>query len=376
VQELKPTSLEWSEALDSSVFTRPELKEGWAGFLLAMIVFGLLALSGLRFFSFGFLGDWSAWWIVPALPLLAIGIYGIVRMFNALLTPNSKLLAYKLTNLEFEYELLPTQTSFLQTLIHGQLRATRAGTNIPPSITVSLELNPEHHPNESCYLNSQTTEFKSNSYKFNLEVPRIRTTLSAIHCVLELKYSNQVVFYRVKLEAIPKSAPLEIRYRPDRKAQLEAFATSNADELILRAYNGQSVSAGFLRHSGMPYVDQFSHDEQVAVFTIRFADLMDYLIKTNWFADKIRDTAAVKTNSYFILRESEIYKVIYIEPDFHPFVYSEPDWSTLIHKTSLEREAFEAFLLHSDHSVLLLSGAQKLLEHRSDGDGAQHPQTH
>ena len=143
---------------------------------------------------------------------------------------------------------------------------------------------------------------------------------------------------------------------------------------MLKAYNGQSVSAGSLRHNGGAYPDQFSDEEQAAVLTIRFADLVDYLMKQRWFSDKIRVDLAVKTNSYFILHEPPLYQVIYMEPDFNPFVYSEPGWNTLLHKTEVEREAFEAFLLHSNQKVRLLRGAAELLEHRSDGDDAQRPE--
>jgi hypothetical protein len=376
MQELKPTSLEWSEALESSVLTRPETKYSWVIFLISIIVFGLLILTGLRLLSFWDLGGLSILWVIPALALVLVGGYGAIRLVSSLFTPASHLQHFKLGNLELDYKLLPTQAPMYEVRVQGKLQVTLVGVRTPQTLVVSLGLNPDCHPHESLYLNAQTAKFDSGSYLFDLEIPRTRTLTSDLHCLLELKFANQVVFYRVMLETIGQSSPLKMLYQPSIKEQLEAFAAGNADELILKAYNGQSVSAGLLRHGGMPYVDQFSHDEKVAVFTIRFADLMDYLIKINWFADKIRGANAVKANSYFILREPEIYKVIYIEPDFHPFVYSEPGWSTVLHKTNLEREAFEAFLLHSDHSVLLLSGAQKLLEHRSDGDGAQHPQAH
>jgi hypothetical protein len=366
MQELKPTRLEWTEALESSVLTRPETKDAWVAFLISIIVFGLLILTGLSLFSSGVLSGLSVLWVVPALALVLVGGYGAIRLVNSLFTSTRQLQNFKLSNLKLEYELLPAQAPMYEARVTGKLRVTQVGINIPLSLVVSLGLNPEFHPNESLYLNAQTTKFDSGSYAFDFEIPRTRTLTSDLHCLLELKFANQAVFYRVILEKIGQTTPLKMSYRPSVKAQLKAFAAGNADELILKAYNGQSVNAGLLRHSGMPYVDQFSFEEQTAVFTINFAELVDYLNKQHWFADKILEVTTAKTNSYFILYEADSFQVI----------YREPDWQTVLHKTSLEREAFEAFLLHSDHLVSLLSGAKKLLQHRSEGDGVQHPQAH
>ena len=136
------------------------------------------------------------------------------------------------------------------------------------------------------------------------------------------------------------------------------------------------MSAGSLRHNGSFYQDQFNDEEQAAVLTIGFAELVDYLMKRQWFLDKIRVDLPDETNAYFILHEPPLYQVIYMTPNFSSFAYYEPGWDTVLHKTKLEREAFEAFLLHSNRHVRLLRGAAELLEQRSDGDNAQHPQAH
>ena len=376
MQELKPTSLQWSAPPDPSVPVRPESTEDWSAFLVALIVFGLLIFAGLYLLAAVSWNLWSILWIVLGSISLAIGGYGAARMLRSLFRTADQLQNFKLTDLQLEYELLPARAPLFEAQVRGQLRVTRASAQVPKSLIVSLELNPDFHADSHRYLNSQDAAFDSGAYAFNLDVPRSRTLLGDLHCLLELKFAAQDVFYRVRLEVIPQSAPLEIIDRPDRKAQLEAFATGDVDELIFKAYSGQAVSAGSLRHNGGADQHQFSDEEQAAVLTIRFAELVDYLMKRQWFAEKIRSDLAVKTNSYFILHEPPLYKVIYMEPDFSPFVHSEPGWNTVLHKTELEREAFEAFLLHSNHKVRLLRGAAELLEQRSDGDGAQHPQAH
>ena len=376
MQELKPTSLQWSVPPDPNVPVRPKSTQDWSAFLITLLVFGLLIFAGLQLLAAVLWNFLLILWLVLGLVSLGIGGYGAMRMLQSLFRTADHLQNFKLTDLQFEYELLPARAPLFEPQIRGQLRVTPANTQAPQSLVVSLKLNPDCHPDEYEYLNSQNAAFDSGTYAFNLDVPRSRTLLGDLHCLLELNFAAQAVFYRVRLEVIAQSSPLETIDRPDRKAQLEAFAADDVDELMLKAYGGQSVSAGSLRHNGGAYQNQFSDEEQAAVLTIGFAELVDYLMERQWFSDKIRGDMAVKTNSYFILHEPPFYKVIYMEPDFSPFVYSELGWKTVLHKTEVEREAFEAFLLHSNQHVRLLRGAAELLQHRSDGDGAQHPQAH
>ena len=216
MQELKPISLRWSALLDPSVPVRPEFKEDWAGFLVALIAFGLLIFAGLQLLAALSWNLWSILWIVAGSISLGIGGYGAMRMLRSLFRTAGQLQNFNLTDLELEYELLPAKAPLFEVQVRGRLRVTRANSLAPQLLMVSLELDPDFHPDESRYLNSQSAPFDSGAYAFHFEVPRDRTLVGDLHCLLELNFAAQAVFYRVKLEVITQSPSLEIIYQPDR----------------------------------------------------------------------------------------------------------------------------------------------------------------
>jgi hypothetical protein len=301
-----------------------------------------------------------------------LGMYGTVRSLSGMLRP-AKSIEYRLTNLELTHE--QTQGPLGQIVIRGQLRANSEGKR-PRSLTVVLELQPDHHPDENVWLNSTYCKPDANGvYEFVLEVPRNQTVLGEVDGLLVLNFNAQAPFCRVTLEAIAQTEPLEIVYQPSRAQQLAAFEHDNTDDLISRAYNGEQASGGWLMHHGGPYLQDFTTEEKARVFTVSFAELVDHLEKIDWFATKVRDALEPQPSGFSIVHESAVFKVIFRELDLGP-VYSDTEWFTVLHETSLERDAFEAFMLHSNGDTLALRGATQLLVLRSDGDHKQHPQAH
>jgi hypothetical protein len=365
-------SIKWSEPPAEHDMARPGSGSEWFGALLAIAVFAALTLSGLMILLSSWGNAWFWLWLLPAGLLIGLGVYGTVRGSLGMLKP-AKSIEYSLTNLELTHE--QTQGPLGEVWIRGQLRA-QCESKRPQSLTVVLELQPDHHPDENTWLNSTYCKPDAHGvYEFVLEVPRHQTVLGEVNGLLELNFNAQPAFSRVMLEPIAQTKPLEIVYQPSRTQQLEAFERGNASDLISRAYNGEQASGGWLRHHGGPYLQDFSLEEQSRVFTVSFAELVDYLEKINWFEDKVRSILEPQPSGFSIVHESPVFKVIFRELDLGP-VYSDTEWFTLLHETTLEHEAFEAFVLHSDPITLALPGAKEMLEIRSDGSGSRPTQSY
>jgi hypothetical protein len=369
---LNPDKIKWTEPLPEHAMTRPGSGLEWLGTILAIGVFMALAVSGLMILVSSWGNAWFWFWLLPAGLLIGLGVYGILRGVSGMFK-SAKPIEYSLTNLELTYEQTPGPLG--EVWIRGRLRANAEGKH-PQSLTVVLELQPEHHPNENAWLNSTYCKPDSNGvYEFVLEVPRNQTVLGEVHGFLELNFNAQVAFSRVLLEPIAQTEPIKIVYQPSRTQQFAAFERDDADELISRAYNGEHASAGWLMHHGGPHLQDFTTEEKSRVFTISFAELIDHLEKLGWFADKVRSTLEPQPSGYSIVHESGVFKVMFRELDLGP-VYSDPEWFTVLHETAFERQTFEAFVLHSDGNALALRGATQLRALRSDGDHKQHPQAH
>jgi hypothetical protein len=370
----KLDNLEWLEPPAEHDMTRPGSGSEWFGAFVAMAVFVALALSGLMILLSSWGNAWFWLWVLPAGLLISLGVYGVLRGVSGMLRP-AKAIEYSLTNLELEWTILSAQPA-VSSVIQGRLRFDARNKKLPRTLTVVLELQPDHHPDENTWLNSTYCKPDAHGvYEFVLEVPRHRTVLGEVHGLLELNFNAQAAFSRVMLEPIAQTKPLEIVFQPSKAQQLTAFEHDDSDDLISRAYNGEQASAGWLRHHGGPYLQDFSLEEQSRVFTISFAELVDHLEKINWFANKVRLTLEPQPSGFSIVYESAVFKVIFRELDLGP-VYSDTEWFTVLHETTLEREAFEAFMLHSDGNTLVLRGATQLRLLRSDGDNKQHPQAH
>jgi hypothetical protein len=374
VPALKPDHIKWSEPPDENAMTRPKSGSEWVGSFVAMAVFVALGLSGLMMLLSSRGNAWFWLWLLPAGSLIGLGVYGIGRGLSGMLRP-AKPTEYNLSNLELEWTVLPAQSA-VSSLIQGRLRFNAKNTKLPRTLTVVLELQPEKHPDENTWLNSTYCKADANGvYGFTFEVPRHRTVLGEVHGLLELNFNAQAAFSRVMLEPIAQTKPLEIVFQPSKAQQLAAFEHDDSEDLISRAYNGEQASAGWLRHHGGPYLQDFSPEEKLRVFTVRFSELVDHLEKINWFANKVRDSLEPQPAGFSMVHELGVFKVIFRELDLGP-VYSDTERFTVLHETPIEREAFEAFMLHSDDNALVLRGATQLRPLRSDGDNKQHPQAH
>jgi hypothetical protein len=362
---LNPDRIKWSEPSDENAMTRPESGSEWVGSFVAMAVFVALALSGLMILVSGLRNGW--FWLLPAGVLIAVGVYGFLRGVSGMLRP-ARPTEYNLSNLELRYEL--NKGPLGEVWILGQVRAQCEGKR-PRTLTVVLELQPEHHPDESAWLNSTYCKPDANGvYAFGLEVSRHRTVLGEVHGLLALNFNAQAAFSRVMLAPIAQTKPLEIVFQPSRAQQLAAFEHDDSQDLISRAYNGEQASAGWLRHHGGPYLQDFSPEEKAGVFTIGFSELVNHLEKIDWFADKMIDTLKLPFDGNHIFLEAGVYKVVYDQSD------EQLSWLTTLHETKVEREAFEAFVLHSDSNSLALHGAKALLELRSAGTGSRPAQSY
>ena len=378
----KLDNLQWLEPPDSDSVSRPVTWTGWFSFLLALSVLLLLTVAGAVLFRSGLSGGWNFWWMLAALPLLAVGGFGTFRMITTLFSSAGQAQEFKLSNLELEFEILTAgsapagsamASSGAGTMIQGWLRVNSERKKFPQSLTVVLELQPEFHPDEYVWLNSTYAKPDAKgAYEFCLEVPRVQLARGAVHGSLVLNFNAQPEFYRVKLEPMAQTAALEMVFQPSKKEQLEAFERGDASDLISRAYNGEQASAGWLRHNGGPSVQDFTLEEQSRVFTVGFAELVDHLEGINWFKDKFVDVLepSLDRNLTLIWRQAGVFRIVYDQSD------AQLTWFTKLHETSIEREAHEAFVLHSDRSTLALQGAKELLEVRSDGSGFRPAQSY
>jgi hypothetical protein len=365
VPALNPDRIKWSEPPDENAMARPEGGSQWVGSFVAMAVFVALALSGLMILVSSLGNAWFWLWLLPAGLLISLGVYGVLRGVSGMLRP-ARPTEYSLTNLELRYE--QNKGPLGEVWIRGQVRAQCEGKR-PQSLTVVLELQPEQHPGKNAWLNSTYCKPDANGvYEFGLEVPRHQTVLGEVHGLLELNFNAQAAFSRVMLGPIAKTKPLELVSQPSRAQQLAAFEQDDSDELISRAYNG--TSAGWLMHNVGPYLQDFSSSEKSRVFTISFAELVDHLEKINWFADKMINTLESPFDGNRILLDAGVYKVVYDQSD------EQLRWLTTLHETKVEREAFEAFVLHSDPNSLALRGAKALLESRSTSTGSRPAQSY
>ena len=344
-----------------------------------MGVFVLLTVAGAVLFRSGFSGGWNFWWMLPALPLLAVGGFGTFRTITALFSPAGRAQEFKLSNLELEFETLTagsmagsvTARSGAGTMIQGRLQVHSERKKFPQSLTVELELQPEHHPDQYVWLDSTYAKPDAKGvYEFCLEVPRVQLASGVVHSLLVFNFNAQPEFFRVKLEPMAQTAPLEIVFQPSKIQQLEAFERGDASDLISRAYNGEHATAGWLRHNGGPSVQDFTLEEQSRVFTVGFAELVDHLEGIDWFESKVVDVLETPFDGMLIWRQAGVFRIMYDQSD------AQLTWFTKLHETSIEREAHEAFVLHSDPSALALRGAKELLEVRSDGSGFRPAQSY
>jgi hypothetical protein len=361
----KLDNLDWLEPPAEHDMTRPGSGSEWVGAFVAMAVFVALALSGLMILLSSWGNAWFWLWVLPAGLLIGLGVYGVARGLSGMFRP-AKPMEYHLTNLELSYE--QTLGPLGEVLIRGNLRSEVIGKNVPKSLHLTLHLQPEHHefdpqtelnPVNTSYLNHSETRFTANNCEFVIEVPRHQTVFETTHCALEINFADQPVFYRLNLEPIAQTPPIRIVFQPSRREQLEAFQNGDADELISRAYNGEQASAGWLRHHGGPYLQDFSLEEQSRVFTVSFAELIDHLEKINWFANKCVDVLESPFDGMRIFCEAGLYKIMSDQSD------QQLTWFTRFYETRIEREAHEAFVLHSDSRSWALGGAMELLEFRS-----------
>jgi hypothetical protein len=378
----------WLEPAAEDALHRPTSLMDWLGHLLGAAVFALLGTAGLALLRSSFTGGWNVIWLIPALLLLGIGVYGMVRMVTALFGSPNMPRPFHLTNLELSHE--QTLGSLGEVLIRGRLHCkvigknvigknvigknvigkNVIGKNVPKSLRVTLNLQPEHHPNKQTYLNHSETRFDASGCEFVIEVPRHQTVFEPTHCALEINFADQAVFYRLNLEPITQTPPIQIVYQPSKREQLEAFKNGDANELISRAYNGQHASAGWLRHHGGSCFSGFSLAEQAAVFSIRFSELIDHLEREDWFAPFMVDQLHAPFEGHRILRTADAFQVMYDQSD------ESLTWLTRSHQATVLREALEAFVLHSDKYALALKGAEELLELRSDGSNSRPAQSY
>jgi hypothetical protein len=381
MQEAKLERLEWSEP-NPDALHRPQSGSEWVGLAVAFVVLLVLAFAGLMILRSSFAGGWSLVWVVPAALMIFTGGFGAVRSFGSIFAAPGRTRTFTLTNLEVAHELMPGQPEPGlpgELWIRGRIRATVIGRNAPKSLLVTLRLRPEHYPGENEWLNHVNVRFETTrsngAGEFAIHVPRQRTVLGTTHATLEIRFEHGPIWYRTNLEPIAQTDPIQVVYRPSDRDQLEAFANGDASDLVSRAYNGEHASAGWLMHHGGPSLHDFTTEEQSRVFTVSFAQLIDHLERTGFFSGKIRDPVQPLPGGYSLVRSANEFQVVFRELDLGP-VYSDSEWSTVLHATTFERHAFEAFVLHSDPQSRVLAGATALLEVRSDGDGKPHPQAH
>ena len=362
---LKLEDLKWFEPPDEHAMTGPRSVSEWLGALLAMLVFVALALSGLMILISSLRDGWL--WLLPAVLLIGLGMYGVFRSLSGILRPAMPT-AYSLTNLELRHE--QTQGSLGEIRIHGRLRSEFAGKR-PQSLTVGLELQPDHHPGQNVWLDSTYCKPDSSGvYEFVLEVPRRCTVLGEVHALIELNFNAQAAFARVMLEPIAQTEAIKLVFQASISQQLAAFEHHESDDLISRTYNGEHASAGWLRHNAGSYFQDFSLEEKSRVFSIDFAQLFDHLEKMDWFADKVVIAFVPPFDGNRILFEAGVYRVVYDQSD------EQLTWMTILHQTGIQREAFEAFVLHSAPNSLALRGAMELFELRSVGTGSRPAQSY
>jgi hypothetical protein len=341
---------------------------------LALAVFLLFLLAGANLLRVS-LAD--GWWLITfplACLTLFLGGYGTLRALSGLFRPATKQRSFELACLELKCE--HTRGPLNEAWISCYLEATLARKAMPKTVRARLTLAHVHHPNDAEFLDGADVRFENLKgrnviARFTLEVPRHVLVRGDVYALVTLVSGSDSAFYRVNIDRIAQVPPLTVAYQPTKREQFEAFAAGDAAELISRAYNGQHASGGFLMHGGGPYLQNFSPEEERAVFTIRLSELIDHLESINWFAQHIVDEITLALNGYCILRESNTFKVMWFEASETPNA-----WFTQLHESSRQREAFEAFMLHSDAHTLSLRGASELLQSRSTGDGKTHPQAH
>jgi hypothetical protein len=364
VQATRLANVAWSEPADNDAVTRPTGASEWIGSVVAIIVCCVLGLSALML-VLSASGGWLLIVAVPAGLVIAVSAYGVARGLRGIVKPATPI-NYNLTNLMLELDVPPVGGT-----VHGRLRFESQGNQFPQSLTVELELQPEQHPDHETWLNLTTCKPDSTGvYEFLLDVPRHQTVLGETHGILQLNFNSQSVFERVHIDPIAQTPPLKTVFQPSRTEQLAAFEHGAVAELVSRAYNGQYATAGWLRHHGGPYLQDFSVEEKSRVLTIGFAELVDHLEASGWFVDKTVDVLDLPFDGTRILRQPGLYEVVYDQSD------QQLKWTTRLHHTTSKREAHEAFILHSDPHAVALLGARELFELRSDGSDSRPAQSY
>jgi hypothetical protein len=371
MQEFQLDHVEWREIPNPDVSYRPQSRDEWIGFLIAFVCFGLLFISGI------FIGrlSWPQNWLFFCFGLfpLFFGGYGLFRLFSSLFVPPVSLVVLENLHLEVSYK-----TNQFGTGIYGVLHF-KSIKNPPKKVFASIELRPEFHENRGKFSGEDELVEHKNRYLFSWFINRHETLHEQLYYRLQLQFHQKSsAFYDVNLDPIPKSVPLKIISFKSREEQFLGFENNSMYDLFISAYNGKTFSAGYAMHNGEQFIDCFSDQEKKNILTVSFDEVTSYLEEKDWFKPKSFKEIPEDFQGYCILQQKEEYRIRYIELiGYSDWINGFKDeWFSDLHITTNQREAHEAFLLHSSSDVLYLKGATERKSERSQNDGKIHPQHH
>lgn len=315
----------------------------WLGSLVALAVLAFFAAFGFNALRWSLEGGWNLLWLLVGLPvfpifgvLTLVAVYTLVR--RAVPPPRRRALEAIHISRDESFRLGEPMAFRVDAMVPASVDGQPA--QAPPQIFADLIVQTLNDPEDGDWsLRDQfwgansadavpstptgTGEYRVH-YVGTVTATRRTPREAQERWYLALSTSREMgvePFHIANVATPALVVPYQMAQPPDRHAQIDALLLNTGSDLIHKAYNGEDGTA--LR-------DDFTPEECRAVFTIDADALVDHAMTTRWYEGRIRTGQASSDDSYYLLKEGPIYRLMYTEGHEAVTVYESPDLRSVV----------------------------------------------